>query len=307
MNRKNQLLKTNVYILFCILILLALFALYAEKKSSIPFKNACSWLYQLQSINFNKIKDSYYDILVTDYSWDGSEEKEYRQGQIPRLKKMTGKIVLAYISIGEAEDYRFYWKNNWKVGNPGFLMQENPNWKGCFKVKYWNKKWQQIIFQYIDHIIDMGFDGLYIDLVDSYQYFKEKNNARELMIQFIINIAQYCRKERKKNKFLIVPQNAPELVEDSRYMRVISGIGQEETYFKATDIPSEDTEYNEKYLDMVKNKGKVVLTVDYCSLPENIEYVYKKASKKGYIPYCTVVDLDQLIDNALFYKKYFTK
>ena len=127
------------------------------------------------------------------------------------------------------------------------------------------------------------------------------------MIQFIINIANYCRKTKKLKDFIIVPQNASELVEDKSYLEAISGIGQEETYFRATDIPSEDTEYNEKYLDMVLKNGKKVLTVDYCDIQENINSVYKRASEKGYVPYCTVVDLDRLIDNEQFFKKYFEK
>ncbi len=280
--------------------------MFADSETLKKFKDAKTWLYQLQSINFNKVKDSHFDILVTDYAWDGSEEKEYRAGQIPKLKKLTGIVALGYLSIGEAEDYRFYWNNNWEPGNPDFIIKENPQWQGCFVVKYWDEGWQKIIYQYIDRIIEEGFDGLYIDLVDVYQYFEdEKEDAKELMIQFIINVVNYCRETKGLKDFIIMPQNAPELVEDERYLEVISGIGQEETYFRATDVPSEDTEYNEKYLDMVLKNGKKVLTVDYCDNLDNIDSVYKRAGEKGYIPYCTVVDLDKLIDNKQFIKKYF--
>ena len=303
-------MKLGLKLNFGIFLLLFLFfksnMLIADSETLTKFKNAKTWLYQLQSINFNKVKDSHFDILVTDYSWDGSEEKEYRAGQIPKLKKLTGIIALGYLSIGEAEDYRFYWNNNWEPGNPDFIIKENPQWQGCFVVKYWDEGWQKIIYQYIDRIIEEGFDGLYIDLVDVYQYFEdEKEDAKELMIQFIINVVTYCRETKGLKDFIIIPQNAPELVEDERYLEVISGIGQEETYFRATDIVSEDTEYNEKYLDMVLKKDKKVLTVDYCNNSDNIDSVYKKAGEKGYIPYCTVVDLDKLIDNKQFIKKYF--
>ena len=299
-------LRLNYRIFFIFLLLLKPVYVFADSETLKKFKDAKTWLYQLQSINFNKVKDSHFDILVTDYAWDGSEEKEYRAGQIPKLKKLTGIVALGYLSIGEAEDYRFYWNNNWEPGNPDFIIKENPQWQGCFVVKYWDEGWQKIIYQYIDRIIEEGFDGLYIDLVDVYQYFEdEKEDAKELMIQFIINVVNYCRETKGLKDFIIMPQNAPELVEDERYLEVISGIGQEETYFRATDVPSEDTEYNEKYLDMVLKNGKKVLTVDYCDNLDNIDSVYKRAGEKGYIPYCTVVDLDKLIDNKQFIKKYF--
>ena len=45
--------------------------------------------------------------------------------------------MLSYLSIGEVEDYRFYWQDGWGVGNPSFVGEENPNWAGNYKVKYW--------------------------------------------------------------------------------------------------------------------------------------------------------------------------
>lgn len=33
------------------------------------------------------------------------------------------------MSIGEAEDYRFYWQNTWKNNKPDWLLTENPQWK----------------------------------------------------------------------------------------------------------------------------------------------------------------------------------
>jgi cysteinyl-tRNA synthetase len=50
-----------------------------------------------------------------------------------KIKANGGKrLVLCYVSIGEAEDYRFYWQKGWKPGNPAFLGPENPQWKQNF-------------------------------------------------------------------------------------------------------------------------------------------------------------------------------
>lgn len=53
----------------------------------------------------------------------------------------------------------------------------------------------------------------------------------------------------------------------------------------------------EAYLDMFKHAGKLVLAVDYASTPAPVDDAYAKSLAKGYVPFVTVRDLDQLIIN----------
>lgn len=80
------------------------------------------------------------------------------------------------MSIGEAEDYRFYWKNEWKTNPPVWLGEENPDWEGNYKVWYWEKEWQNIIISdpdsYLQRILNAGFDGVYLDIIDAFEYFE---------------------------------------------------------------------------------------------------------------------------------------
>jgi len=80
------------------------------------------------------------------------------------------------MSIGEAEDYRYYWKAEWKTNPPSWLAEENPNWPGNYKVRYWNEDWQNIIYgnndSYLRKILDAGFDGVYLDIIDAFEYFE---------------------------------------------------------------------------------------------------------------------------------------
>ena len=78
------------------------------------------------------------DLVVIDYSSDGSEDGEFSHAEIKSLRD-AGKTVLAYFSIGEAEDYRFYWGKKWRVGRPGFIAEENPDWEGNYKAMPWIK------------------------------------------------------------------------------------------------------------------------------------------------------------------------
>lgn len=118
-----------------------------------------SWIYQLQNLNINDVRNTAFDLVVMDYSSDGCEEGEYSNNQIDSVRFGPGgqKIVLAYMSIGEAEDYRFYWQNYWKPGNPQWLGPENPYWGGNYKVKFWDQEWQQIILNYTDRILTVDY------------------------------------------------------------------------------------------------------------------------------------------------------
>jgi len=114
-----------------------------------------------------------YDLVLLDYSFDGGADAEYTPEEIAALKTQLNGKVVAYLSIGEAEDYRWYWQPTWKPGAPAWLGRENPDWKGNYKVHYWDPAWQAIVMQYLDKIIAQGFDGVYLDLVDAYEYYEE--------------------------------------------------------------------------------------------------------------------------------------
>lgn len=226
-------------------------------------------IYQINGPNIDNIIRNYKPkFLIIDYSKDGSDEKKFTHNEINKLKNLN-IIPLAYLSIGEAEDYRFYWDENWYDNPPKWLDSENPRWPGNYKVKYWYDEWKNIIFDYLDKIIDQGFMGVYIDLVDSYKFWAEngydiESTASE-MIKFVIEIAEYARK--KNPVFLIVPQNAEDILEydyNDKYLNTISGLGVESLFYKKTNKRSEKYVNNRlKYILRVRNSGKFVLVTDY--------------------------------------------
>jgi cysteinyl-tRNA synthetase len=125
----------------------------------------------------NAVKNTNYDLLITDLFFN---ENAFTKDEVLQLKiKANGgiRMVISYMSIGEAEDYRYYWQPDWKPGNPPFIEKENPDWKGNYVVRYWDPDWQKIIFgnegSYLKKIIDAGFDGVYLDIIDAYEYFEQ--------------------------------------------------------------------------------------------------------------------------------------
>jgi cysteinyl-tRNA synthetase len=126
----------------------------------------------------NAIAQTDYDLVIMDISYD--ELTFITPSDLNRMRtKVHGgtRKIICYMSIGEAETYRWYWKPYWKATPPSFLVAEDPYWPDNFSVRYWDTNWQGIICNsndsYLQKIIDAGFDGVYLDLVSNYEYFEE--------------------------------------------------------------------------------------------------------------------------------------
>jgi cysteinyl-tRNA synthetase len=275
-----------------------------------------SFLYQLQAVDLGAIAETAYDLIIMDYSSDGSDAGEYTADEIAALQHSPGgpKIVLAYLSIGEAEDYRFYWDANWDAnrdgqpdpGSPAWLEDVNPDWEGNYKVRYWDPGWQAILFgssaSYLDRILAAGFDGVYLDIVDAYEYFEERGQtsaARE-MADLVLRLAAYARARRPG--FLVFPQNASDLAAlYPDYLAALDGIGQEDIYYgypeEGDPSPPDFLAEVEPNLDLFVAWGKTVLVTAYTMDRVQIDDHYARAAARGYIPFATVRGLDLLTVN----------
>uniref|UniRef100_UPI00404AE234 endo alpha-1,4 polygalactosaminidase n=1 Tax=Flavobacterium sp. TaxID=239 RepID=UPI00404AE234 len=143
-----------------------------------------NFLYLINPSNFTTKSDfittvtsTNYDLLIMDLFF--SDGTIFTSAEINQLKgKANGgkRLVISYMSIGEAEDYRYYWQPTWNSNQPSWLDTENPEWAGNYKVKYWNKDWQNIIYgndnSYLKKIIDSNFDGVYLDIIDAFEYYE---------------------------------------------------------------------------------------------------------------------------------------
>jgi cysteinyl-tRNA synthetase, unknown class len=121
------------------------------------------------------------DWIVIDTSYSGGQGGKWTAEDLGAIRSgKEGRKVLAYLSIGEAEDYRWYWRRKWDADGDGqpdknaphFLCDENPDWRGNYRVRYWNAVWQRIILSWLGEIISQGFDGVYLDTVDSFEFFE---------------------------------------------------------------------------------------------------------------------------------------
>lgn len=259
------------------------------------------FLYQLQRPRPDRIGPTAFDLAVVSIGAAGNSPDV-----IPALKHSEGgeKIILAYMSIGQAETYREYWRPEWTSDPPAWLDVPDETWANDFWVRYWLPEWQAIIYgspeSYLDRIIDLGFDGVYLDRVDAYWYYQDRDGrdtaARE-MVDFILDFTAYARERRPG--FLVFPQNAEELgTMFPDFLAAMSGIGVEDLYYgyprSHEPSPAGWTAEREAILDQWVAAGKLVLVIDYTDVPEQIDDAYARAAARGYVEYVTDRSLGRL-------------
>lgn len=126
------------------------------------------------------LEASHHDVIIIDAFFDGTEALTAADLARLRNKPQGGtRLILSYMSIGQAESYRWYWKPFWMASPPSFIIEEDPYWNANYYVKYWDPAWQNIIAgnnedSYVNRVVAAGFDGVYLDLVNAFEYFEGK-------------------------------------------------------------------------------------------------------------------------------------
>lgn len=115
-----------------------------------------------------------YDLLILDPFWRGATSLTAADVKTLGMKRLgSRRLVLATLSLGRALDTRYYWKADWAVGNPDWLVAQAPEQSGKTVVRYWDEAWKAIIGPYMQGLVDMGVDGVLLDDLDSYFFFED--------------------------------------------------------------------------------------------------------------------------------------
>ncbi len=287
-------------------------------------------MYQLQGLEqpaaVKRLAESRYDLLIVEptFTIRGNENFDAR-AMVTALKAgKPGRLVIAYVDIGEAEQFRTYWNKNWRRptwisrGKPAFLLAPDPDgWQGDVCVAFWNPQWEALWLGkdgLIKKIMEFGFDGVYLDWVEAYDEKHVKAEARREGINpasAMVNFVGAIRQEVRKKHGVLIAQNAPSLIDDDpAYAEVVDGVSFEDTWFSgkadadwdspeggdtANDGTGDDStgallQQYRKYLQA----GIPVFTVDYCLNATNAVRVYTAATNAGLIPLVTRVSLERM-------------
>lgn len=305
------------------------------------------WAYQLQELSapgaVDALVNSGYDMLVlepTRTDWSSDDRYFDTRGMVARVKGSPAsdgahrKLILAYVNIGEAEDWRWYWtwSRGWKCRGeppddwPEYILACDPDgWGGDYPVAYWEPAWKDLLLysvqqgseagrdyaSIIDEVIKDGFDGIYLDWVEAFDDAQVAAAAEEAaldpadeMVALIAEIRDYAA--ARNPEFLIIQQNAVSLVEGHPdLLQLVDAIAQEAVWFdgEATDEWNDrdgygwenDEELTAYYLGYLERYVQAGLPVFVCEYAlDDADRAYAEAYAAGFVPYVTRTPLSRL-------------
>lgn len=270
-----------------------------------------SWGINLRWMDKRQIAGSAFDLVVVDYAQFRhlTFEFPFERHEVAEMQARPDgrrRLVLAYLSIGEAEDYRYYWNKAWDEGTrPAWVGPENPKWPGNFPARFWLPDWQRLIAtgpsSYLDRIVAAGFDGVYLDRADAYEeWSKERPGAEAEMADFIARIAAHARKANPE--FLVVLQNAEELLTRAKVRSSIDAIAKEDLIYGATGEeepnPPDMIEHSLRLLRRARGAGLPVLVLEYLADPAKVADARRKIAAERFLPHFAERSLNRLTVTA---------
>jgi cysteinyl-tRNA synthetase, unknown class len=263
-----------------------------------------SWAFQLQNVDPVEIKRSPYDLVVIDYGFDRLNAAPFPREVLDSMRSRPDgrqRLILAYLNVGEADDFRYYWQSTWRTERPPWLVPQNPASRGNYLVEYWRPEWQAILYgapdSYLGRIVNAGFDGAYIDGADRFEHWKRKRpTAPADMISLIGALAAYGRAQR--NDFLIIPQNGDALLSDADFLRTIDGFAREDLLYGENGPELRNS--NRSILDSLRRlnwvtaAGKPVFAIEYTNNPQLAGSILRELRQLGFVGYVANRDLKVL-------------
>jgi cysteinyl-tRNA synthetase len=262
-----------------------------------------SFAYVLQADSLAKSKaEAVAKLAASDRDWiildaNFSSDEPWTAADLAAIRAgRAGRKVIAYLSIGEAEDYRAYWQKSWSTNAPAFLLGENPEWKGNFRVKYWQADWQKIILADVDKIMAAGFDGVYLDIVDGFETFEQdgkkfvddrvnpetKQSYRRDMVDWVKAVALRARKTNRAA--LVIPQNGTQLLAHADFLGAVDAVGVEDLFTNGDKLQkAADTKYGLECIAPMTALHKPVLDVEYARSKERQAKVRELAAQHGFV------------------------
>jgi uncharacterized protein (TIGR01370 family) len=244
-------------------------------ETSTGIVDVANWGYQLQQkggLDAADIAQAHHDLIVMDFSTDGTGAERFSVEEIAAIKDGPGgrSVAVAYMSVGEASEFRDHWDPSWTVNGlangaltefaPDWLGATNPDWPESRKVRYWDAEWQEVIFNddgtgWLDEIVAQGFDAAYLDIVDAYYYWgaeapnsqreagdpaqNDEKDAAQRMIDFVVDMTAHARQTNPE--FFVILQNGEYIMDalentdatrKAALLDAIGAIGIEDTYYQ---------------------------------------------------------------------------
>ena len=159
----------------------------------------------------------------------------------------------------------------------------------------------------VDSAMASGFDGVYLDIVDGFEFFEQNGNDfidnrpnpatgqsyRRDMVDWVKIIARQVRSH--KPGALVIPQNGSQLLAQADFLNTVSGMGVEDLFTDDNQLQSaSDTNYRLYFLKKLLARKKTVLDIEYPTTTNRKALVRQRARQKGFVWLVTDRELQTL-------------
>ncbi len=211
--------------------------------------------------------------------------------------KAQGKTLLGYISFGEAESYRSYFK---KIKEKKLFFGDSTLWKGHYYIDVRNEAWtKMLIEELIPTILAKGFDGILIDTMDS------------VVQPEIDNPVKYKGMKRAAIKLIKDVRTAyPDMkIMMNRGLEILPDVAVDVDYVMAESVYTDwvpnpkkpvrvSKETNDYYVDLIKKSQAIspklkVYSMEYWNMKDTagVKQIYRDQRALGWVPYVSTMDL----------------
>ncbi len=217
------------------------------------------------------------------------------------------KMVIAYLSVGEADPGEPYYKKSWTQGNPKWLAVGNPFGHDGFGVYPVNTpEWIRYLKQSMDRLIKTGYDGAFYDVLDvywnpGYPGGPSAQNMKDA-IALGCELTNYARK--KNPNFKILVNNASNLMNDFpdlNFGNCFDATVMESLFYSSTDHEQSPIWFN-YHIPLLKKQmtaGKKIFVLDKALIPANKARGLSESKKLGFIYFASDYAVSQAFPTTL--------
>jgi len=206
--------------------------------------------------------------------------------------RSRGTLTVAYLSVGEVEPDR-PWYSDGRI-DPGWILGKNENW-GSFFIDAGQSGWQSLMLDLTGEYLQKGFDGIFMDTVDTVSSFPE---TQEGMISLITILrAAYPQALLVQNRGFSVVRAVSYLLDAVMFEDLSTGYDFEDQEYTL----SSDDATAQEMVALHAATGLPILALDYAP-PDNPGRAYRAIQiARGYefIPSVSVINLDDIPDYGL--------
>jgi polysaccharide biosynthesis protein PelA len=253
-----------------------------------------SWVVYYSAVA-NATRLSGFNVIVLDPAYSGA---------IADCRSHGGR-TFGYLSLGEISK-----RNAWFPfpSDPAAILEENPDWPGTYRVDVRQESWRAAILNDgVKRLREMGFDGLFMDTLDTPPYLEAIDPRRcRGMGAAAIDLVKSIRRQWPDMPIIMNRGYAllAELVDDIDAIVAESLLT---TYDSATGayrwVEPDHVAEQIKLLSPANRRSPQlpILSLDYWKPdePETIREIYRRERGLGHSPYVGTINLDQIVDAPL--------